>query len=44
MWLGAEGALTVTVVDPACDTDECDGMALVEGRIPSEAAAPEPSE
>lgn len=43
-WLGAEGALTVTVVDPACDNDECDGMTLVEGRIPSEAAAPEPSE
>jgi hypothetical protein len=43
-WLGAEGALTVTVVDPACDTDECDGVALSEGRIPPEAAAPETAE
>lgn len=43
-WLGAEGALTVTVIDPACDTDECDGMALVQGRIPPEAAAPETPE
>jgi hypothetical protein len=40
-WLGADGALTIMVTDPACDSDECDGMPLTEGRVPPEAAAPE---